>query len=641
MDFNAGDPFCRIWYTMSEPTQSSKHQLPMSAEPQRTEMEHSSCPCGGPESAPNSFRGQILLGNTSIESAHYTNPRWLWNLKEQHTVAGMGRRGWVVVQVLDRDKFDDEVIGTITINLDEINQEQEIAGWYAVDEGSTDAFDTPSGAVYIRILLSRPQLYDISKSWLLSDFDVVLIERTAAQLVAVTGEDPADNVKDKRTIQNRRADASRLRWHANELMDRAFFMIDTDADGELQASELAVIMVLLGEPLTLLELGRMIAECKAWGADAEAWEETLATVLDEDGLKKGADTKTDSREPTSKQRAAHIAAERVLLNQLGNLGDVYKQPIELDLDHPIMTVTRAEFKTMLATYWTSRKMVSMATDGTPTKITPDEWMESGESDVQVQVMRNGEVVKDDEMVTHDAEKPRWCGQTELPVPIIHDLPPCPAWMVDIAKRHTRLEKQKRNGTQFWWVLTVKVEQILIKSERAGHVQKPLFDPNWKDAQGDDLHTAHWSVRNIGNEEGTIPASRFSIAWDLLQVILLMYVLVSVPLSLSFDVTHESGSAIWWWEAFVDMYFVIDICAYQTGSSSLRAASNHIASLTLLTSCCSLCVHPSRPCMSCLRAQCSTSVLRIGIVACSTARRKRWLHGMRHHGSYRILQVVHR
>ena len=47
-------------------------------------------------------------------------------------------------------------------------------------------------------------------------------------------------------------------------------------------------------------------------------------------------------------------------------------------------------------------------------------------------------------------------------------------------------------------------------------------------------------------------------WDIAQVILLLYLLITVPLRVAFDVTIEIGTAAFWFDVFVDLYFIVDI-----------------------------------------------------------------------------------
>ena len=45
---------------------------------------------------------------------------------------------------------------------------------------------------------------------------------------------------------------------------------------------------------------------------------------------------------------------------------------------------------------------------------------------------------------------------------------------------------------------------------------------------------------------------------MIQIILLVYVIFSVPLAIGFDLEYEPGSPGWSFELFVDLYFIMDI-----------------------------------------------------------------------------------
>ena len=55
-----------------------------------------------------------------------------------------------------------------------------------------------------------------------------------------------------------------------------------------------------------------------------------------------------------------------------------------------------------------------------------------------------------------------------------------------------------------------------------------------------------------------PDSAFSAIWDLAGVALLLYVAVTVPLRSCFDVTVETLTFAWYFDAFVDIYFLTDL-----------------------------------------------------------------------------------
>ena len=56
----------------------------------------------------------------------------------------------------------------------------------------------------------------------------------------------------------------------------------------------------------------------------------------------------------------------------------------------------------------------------------------------------------------------------------------------------------------------------------------------------------------------MPDSSFKMGWDLLQVVVLLYVAAIVPLRIGFDTRSSPFSTIWWVEVFVDLYFLVDV-----------------------------------------------------------------------------------
>ena len=55
-----------------------------------------------------------------------------------------------------------------------------------------------------------------------------------------------------------------------------------------------------------------------------------------------------------------------------------------------------------------------------------------------------------------------------------------------------------------------------------------------------------------------PENRLRQVWDAMQVFLLLYVACIIPFRECFDVPVETWSGPFWWEAFVDLYFILDI-----------------------------------------------------------------------------------
>lgn len=60
------------------------------------------------------------------------------------------------------------------------------------------------------------------------------------------------------------------------------------------------------------------------------------------------------------------------------------------------------------------------------------------------------------------------------------------------------------------------------------------------------------------------------AWDLVQVILLLYLLIMVPMRIAFGLEVAFGTSAFWFDAFVDVYFIVDIFMnFKTGYYDAR------------------------------------------------------------------------
>eukprot|EP01048_Picozoa_sp_COSAG05_P020828 COSAG05_NODE_3659_length_1923_cov_563.266447_3_plen_119_part_00 len=55
-----------------------------------------------------------------------------------------------------------------------------------------------------------------------------------------------------------------------------------------------------------------------------------------------------------------------------------------------------------------------------------------------------------------------------------------------------------------------------------------------------------------------PNSKFSMVWDVLQIIFLLSVCYFVPIRACFSVEVELWSGEFWWDVIVDIYFIVDL-----------------------------------------------------------------------------------
>lgn len=69
----------------------------------------------------------------------------------------------------------------------------------------------------------------------------------------------------------------------------------------------------------------------------------------------------------------------------------------------------------------------------------------------------------------------------------------------------------------------------------------------------------------------MPDSGFKMGWDLLQVVVLLYVAAVVPLRIGFETSSTPFSTLWWVEVFVDLYFLVDVRGYRKPLAHQRCA----------------------------------------------------------------------
>lgn len=135
----------------------------------------------------------------------------------------------------------------------------------------------------------------------------------------------------------------------------------------------------------------------------------------------------------------------------------------------------------------------------------------------------------------------------------------PAWMSDLAQSHTPLVahqdelKNKRTPAAFWDLLQSRLKQLLLRTKAdPGCAQSAKSGVFRQEDTSMNAKSLGWTIRQID------PPSSFTTHWDLLQVFLLAYVIISVPYQAAFDKSADPGSFMWLFEACVDLYFLVDI-----------------------------------------------------------------------------------
>ena len=585
MDRIASDPYVQIWYSDSPPkSQNAEHQFPINntvkearasaqdGEDSNRQRRHPDVP------HPPIFVGTIDVGRTKTIYGNNFNPAWSWRLDQEIRIKSVGRRGWIVFQVFDEDSFEDEVMGQVTINLDEVRQDMSIEGWYSTGPNDTD------GLIKIRMLLcSVPEdLCDSKRAWLLDDFDIVRIYEEVQWLSSVQ-MDPNRQV-DRTRKRQRQADQARLSWHAAKLLDDIFGFLDTDNSGGISPKELYILMSTLGETVSPVELGHMIAEAKAWG------RRELPDFMDEMAEFSRGQLGSLGSEPDP------IVRQEILTRLFGEPDPIlpqcrckdapapedYDAPARLDIDinDSELTLSWDEFKLMLSEYWTCRKYSSTTeVSGVsgkrglnrfpPFNPDVDEWGRGGVgSDKGRTTMEDLVHVKG---ITEFVQgRPGgFCGRGEIHG--IGEMPIPPEWMRSVANNHKKIPEKHRTPQMFWFFVRCATEQLLMRASHKAldRDEAKVVENDWKEKQEArssknkalSMNFTDVTLRSIGSADGMISPSNLSIAWDLMQVVLLMYVLTSVPFAIAFDVNAQVGSGLWFWELWVDTYFLLDILLY--------------------------------------------------------------------------------
>jgi hypothetical protein len=497
MDLLSSDPYLKVWHQESTPPQQPASHADLAQDGGRL-------PCL-PSSAtpPVAFKSTSLthLGQSSV-IRESLNPIWQFRVEHDITLrpGQLLEKGWLVVEVWDYDRVgDDDPMGRIDIALEECQEDVVIDKWYKLGwvPGQTHPGPGEQSRVKVRLLLSSlPRGLPRPKQWMLKSYDFVELQEmiTAYQhTVEHEEEETEDRVS--------RAVMSRCEWHLYEIVNEAFSTFDVDGDGLIQPAELMHVMGVLGEEMDFEELAEMVVECKTWAQpDASG------------GIRNGQPAHSSA---SSKQQMFSPVSVRSLDFSREKSGQSEA------------CINATEFRNMLTEYWVSRKYGSK--------------LYGAVHDVKFR-KKDKWGLKDQDGASSSTE------YIELSSALDHasaHMPPVPGWMADIAAGHNRMSDDKRVPEMFWFFLRRKMEQVLLRANKTGVKEVGFFR---RDSAGlSDKSSLGYTVRNT--------ESRFSACWDLLQVVLLSYVSVAVPYQTGFDVSADTGSGLWWWELFVDLYFV--------------------------------------------------------------------------------------
>lgn len=106
--------------------------------------------------------------------------------------------------------------------------------------------------------------------------------------------------------------------------------------------------------------------------------------------------------------------------------------------------------------------------------------------------------------------------------------------------------RSRTGSELWNFLTPRLRVMAAMKKEWG-----------------DLHDIYGHTESLFAEPPIPqwirdPESNFSVVWDLVQIVFLLYVSITVPMRASFEVVVEFMSFEWWFDTLVDVYFIVDL-----------------------------------------------------------------------------------
>jgi hypothetical protein len=114
------------------------------------------------------------------------------------------------------------------------------------------------------------------------------------------------------------------------------------------------------------------------------------------------------------------------------------------------------------------------------------------------------------------------------------------------KHASRPAPPPRSGKELWQYLRPQLKLIVEIQRQWGDLRMIYSKP----ASIFEAQALPWSIRD--------PESNFSIAWDAVQLLLLIYVAVVVPLRACFDLEPCFADPIFFFESCIDTYFIVDL-----------------------------------------------------------------------------------
>eukprot|EP01052_Picozoa_sp_SAG31_P003884 SAG31_NODE_154_length_22184_cov_25.917142_6_plen_624_part_00 len=166
-----------------------------------------------------------------------------------------------------------------------------------------------------------------------------------------------------------------------------------------------------------------------------------------------------------------------------------------------------------------------------------------------------------ESLSYPAFELWWQDRLGLDTP---DIPVLPEFMVQSVAHHSELEEKRarqflsgakrpgdddgrRSAAHLWWLLRTRLLKIVSMQRHWGALHS-IYDST--ETSRFSSEALPLCIRD--------PDSDFSAIWDLAQVVLLLYVAISVPLRASFGVEIEVWTSGFFLDLAVDLYFVADL-----------------------------------------------------------------------------------
>ena len=145
--------------------------------------------------------------------------------------------------------------------------------------------------------------------------------------------------------------------------------------------------------------------------------------------------------------------------------------------------------------------------------------------------------------------------------------------VNLVQLGIALGKRHRKGLELWKKLRSRLRLVVHMQQQWGDLRHIYGNGV---SVGEELAVPTWIKH---------PNSRFSMAWDLMQIFLLIGVSWNVPIRTCFGTEVPLWSGAFWFDAFTDVYFIIDVgvnfrAAYYDDKGVLVSDAEQIAKMYL-------------------------------------------------------------